>query len=308
MKKYLFLVAAAVAFWACGNEDDPGKTPTPPAPEASLEVSPLELVFAAEGEAKSITLTSNVDWKITASSDWLEFSPESGVAAENVSVTVTAAENAGEEARTATLTVTAGKLKKTVNVSQDALPVEPEQPQPSNANFTISDTPVRYADDLEDGKRYVIFNNFYSTKMWKEADGKLTLAENADSEYSSVYVFEFKRDDSQLNTTFDNYGNFSSGAWKSMSTGKYLDAEFNLDAELANALYLEYANNWGNTGAANEIDVLDVYKCPIDPANIKTLWYANDEFAFGDMNYAYEGGSGTPKRKWVLYEATEVQQ
>ena len=93
-----------------------------------------------------------------------------------------------------------------------------------------------------------------------------------------------------------------------MSTGKYLDEDFNLNAELDNALYLEFANNWGSTNAPNEINVLDVYKCPITSTSTLSLWYHNDALVFGDNGYAYEGGQGTNKRKWVAYEVTAIAQ
>ena len=134
------------------------------------------------------------------------------------------------------------------------------------------------------------------------------MTENETTVYDLTNVFQYKSDNSKLNTTFDTYGNFAAGAWKSMSTGKYLDADFNLTAELEDAVYLEYANNWGSTNASNEINVMDVYKCPVEAGQTLSLWYHNGELVFANNGYAYEGGSGTNKRKWVIYEVTVVNQ
>ena len=314
MKKILLLLASVAVLYSCGNGED-NTDPVDPTPEetASLTVDATEIAFVAEGESKTIKISTNKDWKVSTSADWLDLSPESGVAGEDVSVSVTASANTTENVRTATLTIKADKLTKTVSVSQEKPAVEPT-PDPGNGGSDNATTyqrgtdPIMYASGLEDNKFYVLYSKFYDTEVWTESEGKLTMSENESLVFSAEYVFQFKKDDSKLNTTFDSYGNFAAGAWKSMSTGKYLDAEFNLNAELDNALYLEFANNWGSTNAPNEINVLDVYKCPITITSILSLWYHNDALVFGDNGYAYEGGQGTNKRKWVAYEVTAIAQ
>lgn len=312
MKKILLLLASVAVLFSCGNKGD-NTDPVVPTPEeqASLTVDVTELSFVAEGEAKTIKISTNKDWKVSTTADWLDLSPESGVAGEDLSVNVTASANTTESVRTATVTIKADKLTKTVSISQEKPAQEPAPgpDQPGNAtSYQRGTDPVMYASGLEDNKFYVLYSKYYDTEVWTESEGKLTMSENENIVFSAEYVFQFKKDDSKLNTTFDSYGNFAAGAWKSMSTGKYLDEDFNLNAELDNALYLEFANNWGSTNAPNEINVLDVYKCPITSTSTLSLWYHNDALVFGDNGYAYEGGQGTNKRKWVAYEVTAVAQ
>ena len=95
----LFAVAATVA---C-KQDEPVETP-------SLEVSQESLELTATEAEASFDVTSNVAWTATADQDWVSLDPTSGDASESaVTVTVTAENNTANEARTATVTVTAGE-------------------------------------------------------------------------------------------------------------------------------------------------------------------------------------------------------
>jgi len=100
------------------------------APEVtySLVLDKEELEFAAEGAEATFTVTSNQNWTATADGSWVELAPASGEASdEAVAVKVTVAENVSVEARTATITVTAGELTKTVAVTQAAGEAAPEE-------------------------------------------------------------------------------------------------------------------------------------------------------------------------------------
>ena len=100
------------------------------APEVtySLVLDKEELEFAAEGAEATFTVTSNQNWTATADGSWVELAPASGEASdEAVAVKVTVAENVSAEARTATITVTAGELTKTVAVTQAAGEAAPEE-------------------------------------------------------------------------------------------------------------------------------------------------------------------------------------
>ena len=110
----LFAVAATVA---C-KQDEPVETP-------SLEVSQESLELTATEAEASFDVTSNVAWTATADQDWVSLDPASGDASKNaVTVTVTAENNTANEARTATVTVKAGDLTKTVALTQAAAEAE----------------------------------------------------------------------------------------------------------------------------------------------------------------------------------------
>ena len=84
----------------------------------TLDVSPSALnVAAAADSTASFSVTSNTDWTVSSDQSWLTVNPVSGTG--NGSVTVTAEENTGATARTATVTISAtGVTSQTVTVTQ----------------------------------------------------------------------------------------------------------------------------------------------------------------------------------------------
>ena len=192
MKKILLLLASVAVLYSCGNGE--GNTdPVVPTPEeqASLAVDVTELSFVAEGEAKTIKISTNKDWKVSTTADWLDLSPESGVAGEDLSVNVTASANTTESVRTATVTIKADKLTKTVSISQEKPAQEPAPgpDQPGNAtSYQRGTDPVMYASGLADNKFYVLYSKYYETEVWTESAGKLTMSENENIVFSAFVI------------------------------------------------------------------------------------------------------------------------
>ena len=119
MKKMFFLAVAAVAtVVACNKPDNPQPKPGPdPAPETKDEVSvsPASVAFEGEGGTLRVAVTTNVnDYAVTGNPDWLT------VTTSGKEISLTAAQNTVNEARSATLTVTAGKASASISVSQKA--------------------------------------------------------------------------------------------------------------------------------------------------------------------------------------------
>ena len=84
-----------------------------PVDEAKLEVSTETVALEATAAEATFEVTSNQNWTATADADWVTLDPASGEgAAEAVVVKVTAEDNEATEARTATVTVTAGGLSR----------------------------------------------------------------------------------------------------------------------------------------------------------------------------------------------------
>ena len=106
----MLAVAAAVA---C-KQDEPVETP-------KLDVDKEAVAVAAVAGEASFNVTSNQSWVASADQDWVSIAPASGDASEKaVAVKVTAEDNETTDARTATVTVKAGELTKTVKVTQAA--------------------------------------------------------------------------------------------------------------------------------------------------------------------------------------------
>lgn len=267
--------------------------------EPNLEVSTTSFTPAAAGETLSFNVKANSNWAITENADWITVSPSSG-AAGNTTVNVTFAGNMTAYARTATIKVThAEGLERTISVSQEA----------DDVTYKISGDYLTYASDLTDGL-YVIANRYYFDYFWTESNGKLTTSTRS-STILPQHVFEYKVDKSYINgnvhnTSFNyssngplNYYSWSAGVWKSVSTGLYLDENFNLNAQESNACCFQYANNWGGSGGT-ELNGIDVYKNPLVESTRETLWYNGSNFVFGDMNLYFNNG-GVNKRKYYIY-------
>jgi Leucine-rich repeat (LRR) protein len=84
-----------------------------------LTVSPSAINMRTAPDTVTFTITSNTDWNVISSEAWLIVSAASG--SNNGAITLTATENSGPTARTATLTISGnGVASQTVTVTQAA--------------------------------------------------------------------------------------------------------------------------------------------------------------------------------------------
>ena len=112
--KHLLIGMLAVAAAVACKQDEPVETP-------KLDVDKEAVAVAAVAGEASFNVTSNQSWVASADQDWVSIAPASGDASEKaVAVKVTAEDNETTDARTATVTVKAGELTKTVKVTQAA--------------------------------------------------------------------------------------------------------------------------------------------------------------------------------------------
>ena len=110
MKKYLWILAAAIVLVACGNKE------TPVEPTSEVTVSPVSLSFTESDTAtKFLQVKASGSWTATASADWIKLNTTSGSG--NGSVSVSVAPNEGE-ARTGTVNFASGNFKTPVSITQ----------------------------------------------------------------------------------------------------------------------------------------------------------------------------------------------
>ena len=84
-----------------------------------INVNPNNLSFAAAGEGKTFTISSNTQWTISCDADWITLNSNSG--SENATITVTASNNTTTAQRTATITISSNNAEsQTVAVTQYA--------------------------------------------------------------------------------------------------------------------------------------------------------------------------------------------
>jgi endo-1,4-beta-xylanase len=81
----------------------------------TLSVAPGTVSFAATAASSFVAVTSNLGWNVTANASWLTASPASG--SNNGNFTLSATANTGA-ARAGIVTVTAGNLARTIDVTQ----------------------------------------------------------------------------------------------------------------------------------------------------------------------------------------------
>ncbi|MBQ1730921.1 MAG: T9SS type A sorting domain-containing protein, partial [Bacteroidales bacterium] len=110
----------------------------------NLTVNPTSLSYTANGESKTVTVTSNTSWTATSSASWLTVSPASG--SNNGTITAVAAANTSTQQRTATITVSGSGITRTINVTQAGAPTAIDEevaegisvyPNPTSGMFTI---------------------------------------------------------------------------------------------------------------------------------------------------------------------------
>ena len=92
--------------------------------KGSFSVVEISSAFASAGESKNITIKTDLPWEVSADKDWITFDKTSGTGTGSAeAIVATAAANDGA-ARKATVTVSAGGVDKTFEVSQSGLVFE----------------------------------------------------------------------------------------------------------------------------------------------------------------------------------------
>ena len=89
--------------------------------EPELTTNNSSLNFAAAGGSSSFSFNTNKNWTITDIPDWLTLDQTSGEPSKDaISVNATCDENTAYTSRTAKITISAGGLTETINVTQEA--------------------------------------------------------------------------------------------------------------------------------------------------------------------------------------------
>ena len=211
--KHLLLGMLAIAGTVACKPDEPLATP-----ELNVDKEAVTLTATA-GEA-TFNVTSNQDWTATADADWVSLEPASGSASKDaVAVKVTAEDNEATEARTATVTVKAGELTKTVALTQagaEEVP-GPELPTP-NVDWT-SDKVVSYdLPESASSKRQLLKNikyTFDENYFYVKLQASVAEFEAAPAEYLGVFVYD----------VVDGSGNGYYGWWNDAKGNTELEGE-----------------------------------------------------------------------------------
>lgn len=121
---------------------------------ATLQTDKSSLSFEASIGSDIFTITSNTKWSIASDQVWCTLSPTSG--SDNATVIVTVTENISTFSRSATITVKAGDLSKTIAVTQAGAVITNQNyfwfgdSEPTIANYTTLEGLVSTYDSLDD--------------------------------------------------------------------------------------------------------------------------------------------------------------
>lgn len=115
VRTYLKVAIAAIAAFAFASCNNDLKVD-------SVQVSgETELVFTQEDTAdKTVTFSANTDWTVSYEAAWLEVTPTSGVASEEIVLTVSLKETKAPVKRSDVVVINAGTAKAEVTVTQEA--------------------------------------------------------------------------------------------------------------------------------------------------------------------------------------------
>lgn len=132
--KSLFALAAALLMaFACQKPETPET--------GAISIEPSTLEFSADGEEKSVSLTSNVAWQISgyaAVSSWLEISPANGGASSDAqTISIKAAANDGDE-RMVTLEFYGKDCSASLTITQGKAEAGTVTPEPDGDIYSIS--------------------------------------------------------------------------------------------------------------------------------------------------------------------------
>lgn len=242
----------------------------------TLSVGTNNVVINKKGSTSEVAVISNTDWTATSSASWLTATKSSG------QVSLSASANKEADTRTATVTLTAGDLSRTITVTQ------------SPVTYSTTGSALTAATSLTDGQMYVVARYVNREHYWSvNSDQQLVITEKSNtSEFTCPQVFVFRRDDSRIvdiNYGSGKYTYRCAGAWQSVWNDKYLDHDFALASSV---YYFTMQNAWGSTSSED----FDIYKTATnnEMANVNS---ALDDF--------YWGNGGTDYYKWSFYPVTE---
>ena len=158
LRSILCGVLAIAAAVAC-KPDNVVETP-------KLDVDKTAVSVTAEAGQATFNVTTNQDWTASADADWVSVNPNNGKASDKaVAVKVTAEDNATEAERTATVTVKAGTLSKTVKVTQAAKAVTPDPgPDPEPETYILVGEAVGGWDVDKNGVVLTLKEGYYEAK------------------------------------------------------------------------------------------------------------------------------------------------
>ena len=148
---HVFSFLFFVLLFACSTSEPTAEEVIP----ENLSI-PSSLVFSADQASRLVTVNANLDWSVNNSSNWITINPFSG--SNNGIITVAVTANTDPTERTGNITVTGGRLSRSLQITQAADVQEATTPsgsldpnQAPSENFDLSTWKLSIPLDEGDG-------------------------------------------------------------------------------------------------------------------------------------------------------------
>ncbi|SHM98429.1 polysaccharide lyase family 7 protein [Polaribacter sp. KT 15] len=257
--------------------------------------------FSAQEETKSVNISSNIDWSVTANQNWISVTPTSS--SNNGKIDVTVSENTTLNARTGTIQISGLSLSETIEVKQAARENVTKAP---SENFDLSTWNLSIPENNGNGIATTItvseLNNKYQNNkyFYTSDDGGMVFKcpvdgfkTSANTSYTRVELREMLRGtDTSISTKGVNKNNWVFGTTPSAD----LNAAAGFDGEMKATLAINNVTTTGNSSHVGRLVIGQIHANDDEPVRIYYRKLKNN--ALGSIYFAHEPTDGNGSEQW----------
>lgn len=257
--------------------------------------------FSAQEETKSVNISSNIDWSVTANQNWISVTPTSS--SNNGKIDVTVSENTTLNARTGTIQVSGLSLSETIEVKQAARENVTKAP---SENFDLSTWNLSIPENNGNGTATTItvseLNNKYQNNkyFYTSDDGGMVFKcpvdgfkTSANTSYTRVELREMLRGtNTSISTKGVNKNNWVFGTAPSAD----LNAAAGFDGEMNATLAINNVTTTGNSSHVGRLVIGQIHANDDEPVRI--YYRKLKDNALGSIYFAHEPTDGNGSEQW----------
>lgn len=257
--------------------------------------------FSAQEETKSVNISSNIDWSVTANQNWISVTPTSS--SNNGKIDVTVSENTTLNARTGTIQISGLSLSETIEVKQAARENVTKAP---SENFDLSTWNLSIPENNGNGIATTItvseLNNKYQNNkyFYTSDDGGIVFKcpvdgfkTSANTSYTRVELREMLRGtNTSISTKGVNKNNWVFGTAPSAD----LNAAAGFDGEMNATLAINNVTTTGNSSHVGRLVIGQIHANDDEPVRI--YYRKLKDNALGSIYFAHEPTDGNGSEQW----------
>ncbi|MFD2530221.1 polysaccharide lyase family 7 protein [Polaribacter marinaquae] len=257
--------------------------------------------FSAQEETKSVNISSNIDWSVTANQNWISVTPASS--SNNGKIDVTVSENTTLNARTGTIQISGLSLSETIEVKQAARENVTKAP---SENFDLSTWNLSIPENNGNGIATTItvseLNNKYQNNkyFYTSDDGGIVFKcpvdgfkTSANTSYTRVELREMLRGtNTSISTKGVNKNNWVFGTAPSAD----LNAAAGFDGEMNATLAINNVTTTGNSSHVGRLVIGQIHANDDEPVRI--YYRKLKDNALGSIYFAHEPTDGNGSEQW----------